>query len=312
MNLRTIIVAAALVLPLSAAPASAQFLTFVSAAGNDANTCFVQAAPCKTLQRTINQTSPSGEVRLLTSIVSNGFINKSITVEGSHNTVIGTIAVNSASAIVRFKRLNLNGVNGFPTGFNLINAAAIHFEECSAERYTGDGIFLASNVSTELFISDTVSRDNGDVGLQADGPTTAKVSIETSRWENNAFGVAISGGRAAISDSVFFGSTFSGLVVNNGATANITNSIAPGNGDAGFFTSGVAETTLESCEAVGNTFHGIFVGATGTSARISDCVSTGSATGITNDFATIQTLGNNLIAGNTANVNGTLTPLTPE
>lgn len=56
--------------------------------------------------------------------------------------------------------------------------------------------------------SDTVSRDNGDAGLDADDPTTAKVSIETSRWENNAFGVAISGGRAAISDSVFFGSPF--------------------------------------------------------------------------------------------------------
>jgi hypothetical protein len=201
------------------APASAQFLTFVSATGNDANTCFVQAAPCKTLQRGINQTAAGGELRLLTSLTSNGFINKSITIEGGYNTVIGTIAVNSASAIVRFRRLNLNGRHAFPTGFNLINAAAIHIEDCSAERYTGDGINLAANVSTELTVTNSVSRDNGGRGVEAEFPSTAAVSIENSRFENNPVAGVDLSGNASVSRSLAFGNGNFGFI-ESGATTS--------------------------------------------------------------------------------------------
>jgi hypothetical protein len=50
------ILAAALGLLSLANPAAAQYLTFVSATGNDANNCLVQASPCKTLQKAINVT----------------------------------------------------------------------------------------------------------------------------------------------------------------------------------------------------------------------------------------------------------------
>jgi hypothetical protein len=291
------------------APASAQFLTFVSAAGNDANSCFVQAAPCKTLQRAINQTSAGGELRLLTSLTSNGFINKSITVEGGYNTVIGTIVVNSATAIVRFQRLNLNGVNGFPTGFNLVNAAAVHIEKCSAERYTTDGIALAPNISTELVISNSVSRDNGQRGLDVGDPTSAKVTVEGSRFENGAnFGIRASG-HAAISRSILFGN-FVGINVLSG-TANVAETTAAGNGDVGFVLSG-GSLTLSSCDAEQNTNGGLLVGS-GPIARISDCVFTENGIGVqVLGAGVVSTLGNNIIAGNTTNLSGTLTPLAGE
>jgi hypothetical protein len=306
MTLRTIIIAAALALPLSAAPASAQFLTFVSAAGNDANTCFVQAAPCKTLQRAINQTSAGGAVRLLTSLTSNGFINKSITIEGGQNTVIGTIAVNSASAIVRFRRLNLNGRHAFPTGLNLINAAAVHIEECSVERYTGNGINLAANVSTELTVTNSVSRDNGGRGLEAEFPSTAAVSIENSRFENNPVAGVDLSGNASVSRSVAFGNGNFGFI---GGPASITESIAAAN-QTGFRID--ADSTLESCLASGNS-SGLQVTSL---ARISNSVfSENRDFGIETDSigATTLTLLNNLVSGNgLSNVDGTLTPLAPE
>jgi hypothetical protein len=282
-------------------------LRFVSAAGNDANTCFVQAAPCKTLQRGINQTSPGGELRLLSSLVSNGFINKSLTVEGGRYTVVGTIAVNNASAIVRFRRLNLNGVNGFPNGFNLINGAAVHIEECSAERFTQDGILLGGNVSTELVISNSVSRDNGDEGLQVNDPTTAKVTIDNSRFEHNiGSGVSLSDSQATVSRSVSFGNFF-GFNISNGST-NIVETIAVLN-QHGFLPGG--QVTLESSVAFRNTDDGV---GTDTTVRISNSVfSDNGDDGVDTNSGTTLTLLNNLIAGNGgSNVEGTLTPLAAE
>jgi hypothetical protein len=314
MNLRNIVVAAALALPLSTAPASAQFLTFVSAAGNDANTCFVQANPCRTLQRAINQTSAGGEVRLLTSLAGSGFINKSITIEGGYNTVIGIIVVNNASAIVHFRRLNLNGRHALADGFNLINAAAVHIEESSVERYTDDGIQLAAGVSTELFISDSVIRDNGQRGIEAAaGP--ARIVIEESRFENNAVdGLSLAAEQLSISRSTLFGNsialqTFPGFVA--GSATEVT---AVGN--ASGFRPFAGELTLESCVASGNAFDGLQPAAA--LARISNSVFSDNAdNGIDTNEAGgntfTLTLLNNLIAGNAVlDVEGTLTPLAPE
>ena len=312
-NLLKAAIGTALCLLTLTVPASAQFLTFVSAAGNDANTCFVQAAPCKTLQRAINQTNAGGEVRLLSSLVSNGFINKSITIEGGRYTVVGTIAVNNASAIVRFRRLNLNGINGFPIGFNLINAAAVHIENCSVERYADDGIALAANVSTELSIADSVIRDNADEGLLTLGPTTAKVSIDNSRFENNAGTGTLLVAQTSVSRSIAFGN-FIGFDVGGAASATIADSVAAANVDIGFgvFDAGGTSLTLSSCDAYQHNNQGLLVGGIGgPTARISNCVFTANGEGVGNN-STALTRANNLIAGNTTNLVGALTPLAGE
>jgi hypothetical protein len=286
------------------APASAQFLTFVSAAGNDANTCFVQAAPCKTLQRAINQTSPGGEVRLLTSLANGGSITKSLTVEGGYNTIIGTITVNNASAIVRFRRLNLNGRDAFTDGFNLINAAAVHIEECSAERYGEKGIGLGNGVATELVVSNSVLRDNA-FGI-AVAASTAKLMVEHSSFANNAIGILMEGGQGSIVRSSFSGNA-TGLSVADG-TVNASGVIAASNSDAGFVVDSGEQLTLMSCDAHGNVNLGLSILGT---ARISDCVFTGSNTGV-DGSGTALTRENNLIAGNDDDVDIMLTPLAGE
>ena len=61
--------------------------------------------------------------------------------------------------------LQLNGVGIIANGIRIDSAAAVHIEDCTVERYTGDGIKLVATTATELFVSDTVSRDNTDTGL---------------------------------------------------------------------------------------------------------------------------------------------------
>ena len=292
----------------STSPTSAQLLTFVAATGNDANTCLVQANPCKTLQKAINVTAATGEVRILSQLQSNGFVNKSITIDGGGNTVVGTIAINSASAIVTLKNLSLNGIGGFATGINIIDAAAVHIEDSTVERYTGFAIRLIGNASitTELFVSNVIERE-GEIGI-AFSAENAKLTIVDSRFENNSDGgVLVEKGQASIHRSAFLNNG-GGLGMTGGST-NVTESIAAGN-SVGFGTSGGATATLDRCVASENTLG--FENMTTT--RVSDSTFTNNGTGILLNGGTLLTLGNNLIANNTTNIDDgpadlTLTPL---
>jgi hypothetical protein len=311
----TAILGAALALALHAAPAAAQVLTFVSATGSDANPCTVQANPCKTLPRAIQATAAGGEIRLLSQIAGgNTLLTKSLTIDGGGHTLIGTISINSASAIVTLRNLSLTGRGTVATGINIVNAAVVHIEDCTVERYTGNGISLAASVSTELFVSNSVSRDNGVHGLEVAGPTTAKLTVDNSRFENNAnSGVNVGGGQASVTGSVFSGNNGGGML-QTGGTTNITHSTAVANLVGFEVDSG--EMTLDSCVARGGDF-GLFVSIS-TVARISSSVFTNNTNGVSNNFggnnATILTSENNVIVGNTENLDGAtaLTPLTPQ
>jgi hypothetical protein len=292
----------------SAAQASAQFLTFVSATGNDANTCFVQASPCKTLQRGINQTSTGGEVRVLSQLTSNGFINRSMTIDAGGQTIIGTLIVDSPSAVVAFRRIVLTGRGAYGKGFDIRNAAAVHIEDSTAERFIGEGILLRANVSTSLFVADSVSRNN-DIGLAVLGPSSATIAISNSRFErSDTFGVSVGGGRVSVTDSV--ASANSTGISLSGGTMNITRTSAVDNANSGYVVAG-GEMTLESAVARGNSTG--LLATSSTMARISNCVITNNAIGISNssgaNTATIETQENNLVRGNSNNVLGALTLL---
>ena len=113
-------------------------------------------------------------------------INKNITIAGDGVAIVGSIAIGTSStnAVVTLRGLNLNGAKIYPNGIRIDAAAAVHIENCTVERYTGDGIKLAATTATELFISDTVSRDNGGDGLHV-SDTGARLTVENSRFENN-------------------------------------------------------------------------------------------------------------------------------
>jgi hypothetical protein len=304
----TVMLGSALALAIHASPAAADAsLTFVSATGDDTKPCTVEAQPCKTLQRAITVTPASGEIRLLSNLpLQAPSIAKSLTINGGGNTMVGKITINSASAIVTLRRLNLTrGGGAYVVGVNIINAAAVHIEECTVERFTQRGILLASGVSTELFVSDTVLRDNSN-GLVALGPTTAKLTIDNSRFENNQFdGVFVAGGQASISRSVSSGSE-RGFSLNGGAM-NITNSTAASNSIDGFAVfAGVM--TIKSSTGRGNVGAGLGVDSLG-AAIIATSTFTNNATGVLND-GIVFSLEDNVIDGNTTEVDGT-TALAP-
>src|SRR5260221_3169990 len=116
----------AMVLAISAGPARAQSVLWVSATGNDAAVCS-QAAPCLTFQGAINQ----GNVAQINCLTSGSYgpftLSASITIDcGTRD--IGTISISSGSAItiatgpgaiVVLRHLSLNGggpaVNGMLT-----------------------------------------------------------------------------------------------------------------------------------------------------------------------------------------------------
>jgi hypothetical protein len=314
--MRNAVVATALVLAIQATPAAAAPLTFVSATGDDTKPCTVQAQPCKTLQKGISVTPAGGEIRILSQLPSqNATIGSSLTVNGGGHTMLGKIIINSASAVVTLRDLSLNGRGLTDRGIDIVNAVAVHIEGCTVERYTSKGIFLAGGVSTELFVSDSVSRDNGDTGLYISGPTTAKLTVDDSRFENNNgdSGVRVGDGQASISRSVFSGNDVGVLQI--GGTTNIAHSTAVAN-FIGFAVDG-GEMTLESCVSRGNSNTGLFAFAS-TVARISNSVFTNNTNGVSNNFGandgSILTSENNVIAGNTADLQGgtTLTTLPPQ
>lgn len=219
------------------AAAEAQFLTFVSATGNDTQPCTVEAQPCKTVQRGISALSAGGTLRILTDLPQQqaATIAKSMTVEGGGHTMIGRLVINSASAVVALRGLNLTGRGAHAVGISITSAAAVHIEDCTAERYTNSGISLAGTTATKLFVSDTVSRDNGYAGLYV-GDANAQVAVADSRFEGNFnSGLYLESANANVTRSIASGGTYGIVMV--GGTTNLTETTAADNSQVGFLVS---------------------------------------------------------------------------
>jgi hypothetical protein len=289
---------------LLAAPANAAFLTFVSATGNDANPCTVQANPCKTLQRAINQTSLGGEILILSNLPAQSpTVATSLTIDGGNKTMIGTITINSASAIVALRDLGLTGRGAVANGVNIVNAAAVHVEHCTMERYTADGITIAANAATELSVSDSTIADNGSDGVSVLSPSTAKLMIVDSVLANNSNGLSLQGGFAAVVRSVASGNGGGGLFV-VGATLVARDVTLASNGEnLNVGSGGVATLKSVTLRDAGNTASSIFVGSGGL-VRLATSVLTNNAVAIDNG-GTVQTLDDNILDGNGTDVSGT-------
>jgi hypothetical protein len=271
--------AAALAFLMHAAPASAAaVVNYVSATGNDANPCNVQVNPCRTLQRAHNQTFQGGEVRVLSNLPAQvTFINRSLTVNGAGHTLIGPITINNASAIVTIRDLHINGRDASQHGISVAKAAAVHIEKCTTERFVQVGIRVQTSNPVEVFVSDTVSRDNGD-GLGVFGNANTRLTVDNSRLENNSrHGLYFAGGSASVSRSVLSGNVDRGFWLEAG-TANVTGTIAASNA-YGFdvrgpntemtIVSSVAHDNFDTQSGMGS---GLILGGTGRTARIAHSV----------------------------------------
>ena len=276
------------------AAAEAQYITYVATNGNDANACTVITAPCKTLQRAVTATSANGTVRVLTPLTSSVFINKSITIEGVRPTIVGQITIGSATAIVTLRGLALNGVGGYANGIRIDSAATVHIEDCTVERYTGSGVKLSASTATELFVSNTVARDNVGSGLEVvDG--NAVVAISDSRFDNNYMGVWLTVARASIVRVEASRNNVAGIRLEGGMTADVSNVVSTENQYGFDFRDGVG-ASLVSVVARGNA-DGLYMYAS--SVSVIDSLFTGNPTSaIHNQDGTLYTRQNNTLGGN--------------
>lgn len=292
--------AAAIALFVSCVPSHAAFQTFVSATGNDSRPCTVQSLPCRTLQRAINVTDFGGEVRILSALGAQFVqVTKPLTISGGGNTMIGTITVAAGPSVVAIRELTLSGRGGVARGINILNAGAVHIENCIVERCSGIGIALASGLSTDLSISDSLSRNNGDSGLVVQPGSTARVTIVRSQFDNNAlYGMYVGGGQSLISDSTASGNTI-GILLQAGST-NITRTIVATNDSHGVNLLD-GQMTINSSTARGNAT-GLRVD--GGTARLLSNVFTENVTGVSNGGAVASAL-DNTIDGNTTDTSGT-------
>jgi nitrous oxidase accessory protein NosD len=298
--------AVVLVLLLLSAASEAAETRYVASFGINNDDCSL-SAPCRTLQRGVNRTPDGGKLVVLDSgdFGNSLTINRSITIsaEGVTATLVdpGSIRIDDSDAVVVLRGLHLKGAGGpeVISGVFIAEAAAVHIERCTIERFASTGIRLFDNNAT-LFVTDSIVRNNGSAGLLAAGTAQAgrTLTVDNSRFENNGGdGVSVDRGRATITRSVASGNGGSGVSLGVDAVANVTWTTASHNGDYGFAPLAIGgQMTLESSVARNNS-RGLYVAA-GT-ARISRSVFTDNDIGIRVDSAgTLQRLQNNVLENN--------------
>jgi len=279
--------------------------TWVSGVGDDANPCS-RTAPCKTFAGAISKTAPGGEINVLDP---GGFgavtITKSITIssEGFEAGVLvsGTngIVISGGSVIV-LRGLDFQGLGTGLSAIKLLTPATLFIEKCTIDSFTTGIDIEPSGGASQVFITDTIVRNNGfgasstagGILFQPAGGTVIG-SLDNVRSESNVFGVK----------------------VEDNSTVTIKNSIASGNDFAGFSAvqtaSGPITLMLDHSAAVSNGTAGVQShGTTGNViVFITNVTTTGNATGLLNfGVGQIVSFKTNNNAGNTTNGAPTSSP----
>ncbi len=270
--------------------------TWVSGVGDDANPCS-RTAPCKTFAGAISKTAAGGEIDVLDP---GGFgavtITKSIRIDGTP--VVAGVLVSGTNGIiinaqptdtVVLKGLTIDGLNvaGAFRGIEFVGGGTLEVEDCEIFGFGQRGISIdPTNLTANVSIANTVvtkGLSNGIVVVPAPSGTV-QVSLENVHVRKNVnFGVSITAG----------------------TTLNVHNSEITGNGlDALRVdgTNGAATAHLDDTVIVGNTT-GIEA-ITGSTVRVSNSTITGNGTGLLFSGGTIQSFGNNRVAGNGAGNSG--------
>lgn len=243
---------ATLLLPLlHAIPAHAQATrTWVSGTGDDVNPCS-RTLPCKTFAGAIAKTATGGEINCLDP---GGFgaltITKSLVID-CHDTfgsvlVSGTngITVNAPSSFVTLRNINFNGLRNDTSspagliGISIVAAQTVFIEDCTVQNFSTHGISDTRSIGGNLFVRNTVVRNNISSGSKAAGFNLAAASPNTVVLENvhvigNNYGViAAAQNSVALSRSVVAGNNIAGVQSNSVSGVLVDATVLVANGQA--------------------------------------------------------------------------------
>jgi hypothetical protein len=294
----------ALALPI--APASAQTTrTFISANGNDANTC-ARSAPCRTLQVAHDKTNSGGEINMLDpagygpvtitkpiSIVNDGVGSAGILVPSGG---VG-ITINTATALdrVHLRGLIIEGAGFGQTGIHFIKAKSLTIENCVIRNLTADGIDFSpssvGSISMSLAVTNTLISDNGQHGISILPTNLATVDAVFDRVNLHS-----NGGSGIISDG-----SLSTAAIN----ATATDTVADYNGYGFQVISPTSQAAtnflLLRSTAANNVNFGVLANGANATVRFAQSAITGNNAGWINlNSSVVQTYSDNYIDGNAA------------
>ena len=254
-----------------------QIRTFVASTGSDANPCS-RVAPCRTFGAALAQTASGGEI---VALDSGGYgavtISQAVTIvaapgiQASISPSSGTaITVNAGpSDVVVLRNLYLNA-QGADYGVLYQAAAALHIENLVINGFTARGIFMDLATAADLYVADTIIRNNGTSGIfLVSDSGTANVSIVRARLENNAYGLyAFENVRASVKDTIASGNSGTGFTASSSSTTaelNLEGCVVSGNGTGIYASSisGIAAVRVSNCSVTGNDL-GVSAGVNGT------------------------------------------------
>lgn len=270
--------------------------TAVSVNGSDLNPCSV-AQPCATFLKAIGETNAYGELIALDSGAYDGFtVDRFMTVTAAPGAavVVGlqpgkTYAIN----------VNAPGQRVTIRGISVKVAGSVH------------GIWVHDAAAT--FIQDVVLEGNGCVSGCGTGifGRRGEVHVHNATVRNFFNGIShnpLEPSHMLITDSIVQAQR-SGILVDNYARATVRNTVVS-RAEQGFTSASSSSTvrpelTIIDCTATENGV-GVQAGWYST-VRMERTAVHRNTTGISNIGGTFVTHGNNMVAGNTTNVSGTIT-----
>jgi hypothetical protein len=280
--------------------------TWVSGVGDDANPCS-RTAPCKTFAGAISKTAEGGEIDVLDP---GGFgtvtITKALTIDGTHGAGFGSIlnsgvpgitvntvnGTHAADAVVILRALYIQGVSQSPSaagnhGINFVKAQRLMVYDCHIENQSTTGINMNVSLSSALFVHETdFSNVNTAINATASAGQFAIVQASNITVQGSTSGLNLAANALGFVTDSFFGRNIGGNAVQvaNACTADITH-----------------------CQMFNNST-AINANA-GSTVRVNECGIFENTNGFAGTAASIQSGGNNKVAGNTASITPTGPPI---
>ena len=211
----------------------------------------------------------------------------------------GIIINAGANDAVNLRGLSIDGAGVGQTGIQFNSGASLTVENSVIRHMTGDGVGFNPTATSALTVSNSLVADNGRNGIVVAPTGSATAVFNRVEANNNAItGIQVDGTSSTGTNAI---------------NATVSDSVAAGNGGAGFLSdtgSGQAPISLMISHSVAaNNNTGVFAFGVGATLRFANSTVTGNTTGWNaGNGGTIASYGENYIDGNGSNM-GSLTPV---